>query len=154
MRSHSSPPTPAVKKVLPYTCEQMFDLVADIERYPAFLSGWVEARILEQTANHMRVRQQLGLPLLSQSFISTAHLERPSRLSIHSSDGPFRDLDINWQFLPVEGAYCEVELAVRLVLKSRIIDRLAGALHDTAAMDILARFETRAHELYGPQKEG
>lgn len=151
MRSPSSPPAPAVKKVIPYTCEQLFDLVADIERYPAFLSGWVEARILEQTAHHMRVIQQLGLPHLSQSFVSNAQLERPSRLNIHSQDGPFRDLDINWQFQPIEGACCEVELTVRMILKSRILDRLAGTFHDTAARDILSRFESRAHELYGSQ---
>ena len=148
MRSHSSSPTSAVKKVLPYTCEQMFDLVADIEQYPTFLGGWQAARIIEQSGNHMRVRQQLGLPLLSQAFISTAQLERPSRLSIHSNDGPFHDLSINWQFQPLEGEHCEVELAVRVALKSRILDRLASTLHDTAARDILSRFESRAHELY------
>ena len=48
--------THAVKKVLPYSCEQLFDMVADIESYPAFLSGWVVARIIEQTGNYLRVR--------------------------------------------------------------------------------------------------
>jgi coenzyme Q-binding protein COQ10 len=152
MRSNVTLPTHAVKKNLPYTCEQLFDLVADIERYPDFLSGWVEARIIERTGNHLRVRQRLGLPLLPQSFISTAELERPSRLSIHSTDGPFRNLHINWQFQPVEVERCEVELEVSLALKSRILDRLADAFHDTAARDILARFESRAHALYGAQK--
>jgi coenzyme Q-binding protein COQ10 len=153
MRSNVTLPTHAVKKDLPYTCEQLFDLVADIERYPEFLTGWLEARIIEQADNHMLVRQQLGLPLLSQSFTSTAELERPSRLSIHSNDGPFRNLDINWQFQSVEGECCEVELQVSVVLKSRILDRMAGVLHDTAATDILSRFESRAHALYGAHKD-
>jgi len=152
MRSNVTLPTHAVNKILPYTCEQLFDLVADIERYPEFLSGWVEARIIEQTGNHLRVRQRLGLPLLPQSFISTAELERPSQLSIRSNDGPFRNLQINWQFQPVEVERCEVELEVNLALKSRILNQLAGAFHDTAARDILTRFESRAHALYGAQK--
>lgn len=152
MRSKVTLPTHAVKKILPYTCEQLFDLVADIERYPEFLSSWVEARVIEQTGNHLRVRQKLGLPLLPQSFISTAELERPSRLSIHSNDGPFRNLCINWQFLSVDNEHCEVELEVSLALKSRLLNRLADAFHETAARDILDRFESRAYALYGTQK--
>ena len=153
MQSHSSSPTSAVKKVLPYRCEQIFDLVADIERYPVFLSGWQEARIIEQTDDHMRVTQRLSLPLLSQSFISTARLERPSRLSIHSNDGPFRDLHINWLFQAFGAEHCEVELAVSMKLKSRILDRLTGAFNETAARDILSRFESRADELYASSKK-
>lgn len=153
MRSDFTHADARCKKILPYTCEQLFDLVADIERYPEFLSGWVEARIIEQTGNHLRVRQRLGLPLLLQSFISSAELERPSRLSIHSNDGPFRNLSIKWQFQPVENEQCEVVLDVNVTLKSRFLDRLAGAFHDKAARDILTRFEFRARALYGVQKE-
>jgi len=141
------------RKILPYSCEQLFDLVADIERYPEFLSGWVEAKIIEQTDNFLRVRQQLGLPLLPQSFISTAELERPARLHIRSHEGPFQTMHIEWRFRPVDNAHCEVILEMNVVLKNRILDRLVGAFHDKAATDILVRFESRAHALYGAHKK-
>lgn len=153
MRSDFSLPPHTDKKTLPYTCGQLFDLVADIERYPEFLSGWIEARIIDQTGNHLRVRQRLGLPLLPQSFISSADLDRPSRVNIHSNDGPFRNLSIKWQFQPVENEQCEVVLDVSIALKNRLLDRLVRAFRETAARDILTRFESRAHALYGVQKD-
>lgn len=152
MRSDTTPVPQVAKKILPYTCEQLFDLVADIECYPEFLSGWVEARIIEQTGNHMRVRQKLGLSFMPHSFISTAKLERPLRLTIHSNDGPFRNLYIEWHFHPVEIDQCEVVLDFSIALKSRLLDRLVSAFHETAARDILSRFESRAYALYGADK--
>lgn len=146
-------PMHAVKKVLPYSCVQLFDMVADIERYPEFLSGWVDARIIEQTDNYLRVRQQLGLPLLSQSFISTAELERPSQLSIRSNDGPFQNLLITWEFKPVENERCEVILDVKVTLRSRVLDRLARAFREKAVGDVLTRFESRAHVLYDMKRD-
>lgn len=146
-------PTHTVKKVLAYSCEQLFDMVADIECYPEFLSGWVEARIIEQTDNYLRVRQQLGLPLLSQSFISTAELERPSQLTIRSNDGPFQNLLITWKFQPVESERCEVMLDVKVTLRSRVLDRLAEAFRVKAASDVLTRFESRAHVLYDMKRD-
>ena len=140
--------THAVKKVLPYSCEQLFDMVADIESYPAFLSGWVAARIIEQTGNYLRVRQQLGLPLLSQSFISTAELVRPSQISIRSNDGPFQNLLITWKFQPDESEQCEVVLDAKFTLRSRVLDRLARGFREKAVGDVLTRFESRAHALY------
>lgn len=140
--------THAVKKVLPYSCEQLFDMVADIESYPAFLSGWVAARIIEQTGNYLRVRQQLGLPLLSQSFISTAELVRPSQISIRSNDGPFQNLLITWKFQPVESEQCEVVLDAKFTLRSRVLDRLVRGFREKAVGDVLTRFESRAHVLY------
>lgn len=149
MRPNHNLQTHTVKKVLPYTCEQLFDLVADIERYPEFLSNWVEARIIKQTANQLRVRQQLGFPILAQSFISIAELERPSRLSIRSNDGPFRNLHIVWHFQQVESEHCEIELEVSAELKSRMLGRVLRVLRGSVARDILGNFEGQARVLYG-----
>jgi len=146
-------PTHVVKKVLPYSCEQLFDMVADIESYPEFLSGWVAARIVEQTDNHLRVRQKLGLPLLSQPFISTAELERPSQLTILSSDGPFQNLLITWKFRPVESERCELMLGVKVTLRNRVLARLVEAFRVKATGDVLTRFEFRAHVLYDMKKD-
>ena len=140
------------KKILPYACEQMFDLVADIQRYPEFLPAWQEVKIIAQTDSYVHVSQTLGFPLLTQTFLSTARLERPSRLNIRSSDGPFHNLNIIWQFLPREDEHCEVVLEVRADLKSHLLGHLAGIFHDKAIMDILNRFELRAHSIHGSSR--
>ncbi len=138
------------KKILPYTCEQLFDLVFDIERYPEFLPGWVKAKIIGQTDSLVHVRQTLGIPVLSQTFISTAEPERPSTLNIRSSDGPFDNLHIKWRFQPCETDRCEVKLEISVAMKGHLPGRLAAMLQDTVTMNILSRFATRARSIYGP----
>ena len=131
--------------------EQLFDLAADVERYPQFLPGWIDASILERSDQRLRVRQQLGLQLLRQPFISTATLQRPERISIDSEDGPFRCLHIEWRFETVNPAQTGVSLSINLQLHSRFLETMAGALFNLAAADIVARFGTRAHQIYGPE---
>jgi coenzyme Q-binding protein COQ10 len=82
-------PSHRASRILPWSCEQLFDLAADVENYPAYLPGWVSARVIERTDKRLRVEQQLGLKLLRQPFVSTAELERPGSI----------DLQLNSSFL-------------------------------------------------------
>ncbi len=149
MSRHSISSSTEAKQILPYTCEQLFDLVFDIERYPEFLPGWIKAKVIGQTDSLVHVRQTLGLPVWSQTFLSTAEPDRPSTLRIRSSDGPFTDLHIEWQFQPSEGEQCEVKLQISVTMKGHLLGRLAAMFQDTAAVDILSRFAKRARLIYG-----
>ncbi|MEN8207581.1 MAG: type II toxin-antitoxin system RatA family toxin [Pseudomonadota bacterium] len=133
---------------LPYSCEQLFDLAADVESYPEFLPGWVDARILERNGNHLRVEQRLGLKLLPLPFVTTAVLDRPQKVSIHSSDGPFRFLQIEWRFEPAGPGCCTVSLEFNYRLRIGLLDRMAAALFDHSSPEIINRFDKRAHLLY------
>ena len=146
--------THSATRILPYTCEQLFDLAADIESYPEFLPGWVEARVLERSGNHLRVEQRLGLKLVPLPFTTTAFLDRPQTLSIHSSDGPFRFLQIEWRFEPAGPGHCRVLLDFNVQLRAGLLERVVTGLFDHLSPEIINRFDRRAHLLYGTNNTG
>ena len=138
----------SASRILPYSCEQLFDLAADVESYPEYLPGWVGARILERSGNRLRVEQQLGLKLLPLPFVTTAVLDRPKKISIHSSDGPFRLLQIEWRFEPADPGYCTVLLDFNYQLRVSFLERMATALFDHSSPEIINRLDKRAQMLY------
>jgi coenzyme Q-binding protein COQ10 len=140
--------THSTSRTLPYSCEQLFDLAADVESYPDYLPGWVSARILERTGNRLRVEQQLGLKLIPLPFVTTAVLDRPQKISIHSSDGPFRLLQIEWRFEPARPGYCTVFLDFNFQMRVGFLEQVMTALFDHSSPEILNRFEKRAKLLY------
>jgi coenzyme Q-binding protein COQ10 len=140
--------THSASRTLPYSCEQLFDLAADVESYPDYLPGWVSARILERTGNRLRVEQQLGLKLIPLPFVTTAVLDRPQKISIHSSDGPFRLLQIEWRFEPARPGYCTVFLDFNFQMRVGFLEQVMTALFDHSSPEILNRFEKRAKLLY------
>ena len=135
-------------RILPWSCQQLFDLAADVESYPDYLPGWISVRIIERTDNYLRVEQQLGLKLLRQPFISTAELESPRRISVQSDDGPFRYLRLEWRFEAADVQHCRVSLSIDLQLNSSFLEPMVNNLFNLAAADIISRFEIRAHTLY------
>lgn len=138
----------SVSRTLPYRCDQLYALAADIEAYPEYLPGWVDARIIQRSDTHLLVRQQLGLRLLRQPFISRAELDPPRRISVHSEDGPFRDLSIEWRFAAAAAGHCEVSLGFSFALQSTYLAPIAELLFEQTAPRIIARFEQRARQLY------
>ena len=141
--------THTASETFPWSRDQLFDLAADVESYPLFLPGWIKVNVLEQSEKHLRVKQQLGLRLLRQPFISTATMDRPQRISIDSDDGPFRYLHIEWHFETLKSAHTRVSLSIKLQLNSSFLEPMTGALFNLAAADIVARFGARADRIYG-----
>lgn len=133
---------------VPWTAEQMFDLAADIERYPEFLPHWPHASIRSQEGEVLRVVQEIDLGVRRLSFESRAVLQRPAHLHIESASGPFRRLSIDWRFTP-ERDGCRTALAVEIEMRSLLLEALAVKLMTMLTRDVLARFRDRAAVLYG-----
>jgi coenzyme Q-binding protein COQ10 len=133
----------------PYTAEQMFDLAADIERYPEFLPHWPCARIRSREEEVLHVFQEIDLGLRCISFESRAVLQRPVHLYIHSASGPFRHLSIDWRFASVQHSGCAVDLTVEMDMRSLLLEIPAGKLMELLTQDVLVRFRDRAAALYG-----
>jgi len=146
-------PSHSASRTLPWSCEQLFNLAADVESYPDYVPGWVSARIVERTDKRLRVEQQLGLKLLRQPFVSTAELERPRRITVHSDDGPFRCLRLEWRFEAAGLQQCRVSLSIDLQLRSSFLEPMVNSLFNLAAADIISRFEIRAHTVYEGKPE-
>ncbi len=127
----------------------MFDLVADIERYHEFLPGWSPARITQREGNFLTVLQQIDLGVVQLAFESRAELQRPEQLRISSEAGPFRDLLLDWRFLPASDGGCSVTLAVQLAMRSLLLEAVGSRMLDMLTADLIRRFHDRARDLYG-----
>ena len=139
-----------VHRSLPYPRERLFDLAADVERYPQFLPWWAAARIQKRDGNVYYTDQVVRFAMLRQRFASRTELHRPERIEVSAADGPVRKLALTWQFeaLPEEG--CQVSLAVELDLRSRVLQSVfSQAMLDTIE-PIMSAFEARAHSLFNP----
>jgi len=106
-------PTHAEKRTLRYTPEQMYDLVADVRRYPEFLPWCVGARVISQTDSELLADLTIGFKLFRETFRSRVQLDRPHEVKVRYENGPFRYLNNTWKFHPVEGG-TEVDFFVDL----------------------------------------
>lgn len=134
--------------VLPFTCEQAFDLAADIERYPEFLSGWVSARILKRESDIWCVDQIVGLGPLRLQFTSQAALHRPGRIDVTSTEAPFELFSLSWLVDAVPPAGCRVSIIAQVELRSRILQRMVNQVLPAAVDSVISAFEARAHQVY------
>jgi coenzyme Q-binding protein COQ10 len=134
---------------LPYSAEQMFDLVADVARYPEFLPWVVATRVRSDDGEEMLADMLVGFKALREKFTSRVLKERPGRLEVIYIDGPMRDLDNLWHFRPLPNGGCEIDFSVEFSFKNKMFEMLAGQYFDRAFRKLVTAFETRADELYG-----
>jgi coenzyme Q-binding protein COQ10 len=134
---------------LPYSAEQMFDLVADVARYPEFLPWVVATRVRSDDGTEMLADMLVGFKALREKFTSRVIKHRPRRLEVIYIDGPMRDLDNVWHFRPLADGGCEIDFCVDFTFKSKMFEMLAGSYFDRAFHKMVAAFEARADVLYG-----
>ena len=134
--------------VFDYSPQQVFDVVADIEKYPEFLPGWVSAKVLVNQQGKLTVEQELGVAFLTWHFTSEATLEPPFQLHITSVKGPFLHLDINWSFHPVENSRTRVSLVVKFDSEPGPQHRFLHGIFSNSARSLLNFFEERVHKVY------
>jgi coenzyme Q-binding protein COQ10 len=141
-------PTHAEKRVLRYTPEQLFDLVADVRRYPEFLPWCVGSRILSRTENELTADLTIGFKMFRESFRSKVTLNRPEHIQVRYLNGPFRYLNNQWRFLPhPQGT--EVRFFVDFEFRSRLLQAVIGTVFNEAVRLMVRAFERRAMQLYG-----
>ncbi len=134
---------------LPYSAEQMFDLVADVARYPEFLPWVVATRVRSDDGSEMIADMLVGFKALREKFTSKVLKHRPDRLEVIYVDGPMRDLDNIWHFRPSPDGGCELDFCVDFTFKNKMFEMLAGSYFDRAFHKMVAAFEARADALYG-----
>jgi coenzyme Q-binding protein COQ10 len=147
-------PTHAEKKLLPYTREQLFDLVADIERYPEFLPWCVGARIRERNGNEILGDLLIGYKMVRERFTSRVVLSPPDRIDVSYSEGPFKYLNNHWLFLPQSDGKCLIDFYVDFEFRSRMLQKIMEVFFNEAVKRMVSAFEARAHQLYGPGRSG
>jgi len=141
-------PTHAEKKYLPYTPTELFDLVADIERYPEFLPWCVGTRIRSREDNVVVADMIIGYRAFRERFTSRVTLARPDRIDVAYSEGPFKYLQNHWLFVP-DGAGTTIDFFVDFEFRSRILQALIGVVFGEAVRIMVKAFERRAEVVYG-----
>jgi coenzyme Q-binding protein COQ10 len=141
-------PTHAEKKLLPYSQAQLFELVADIERYPEFLPWCVGARIRERQGDEILGDLLIGYKMVRERFTSRVVLHRPDHIDVSYSEGPFRYLTNHWYFLEQNDG-CLIDFYVDFEFRSRFLQGLVKVLFNEAVKRMVGAFEARAHALYG-----
>lgn len=139
------------RRPLPYTPEQLFDLVADIERYPEFLPWCVAARIRSRSESEVKADLAIGFKVYRERFTSIVTLEPPERIIVRYSEGPFRYLENRWRFEAQPEGGCMVDFYVDFEFKSKLLQHLIEMLFNEAVRRMVAAFEGRARQLYGPK---
>lgn len=144
-------PSHSEQRVLPYSPEQLFELVADVDRYPEFLPWVVAARVLSRGEDRLRAELAVGFKGIRERFISHVALDRVNlRIDVAYEDGPFKYLENHWVFNPHGDSGCRIDFDVDFEFKSRILEALMGRLFQEAVMRMVRAFEGRAAALYGP----
>lgn len=144
-------PTHAEKKVVPYRPEQLFDLVADVGKYPQFLPWCVGARVRTRTETELVADLTIGFGPFRETFTSRVALDRPRRVHVKYENGPFRYLDNEWTFEPDERG-CVVGFFVDFEFRSRILQAAIGLVFNEAVRLMVNAFIKRAGEVYGPPR--
>ncbi|MBM3481924.1 MAG: type II toxin-antitoxin system RatA family toxin [Alphaproteobacteria bacterium] len=143
-------PRHAETKLLPYSVEQMFDLVAAVERYPEFLPWCLGSRIIKREAAEVHADLLIGFKMFRERWQSRIVMARPETIDVHYVDGPFRHLDNRWRFeRRPEG--CAIDFYVDFEFRSRILGKVMSGLFGEAVHRMVRAFETRAHQIYGKE---
>ncbi|WP_179380009.1 type II toxin-antitoxin system RatA family toxin [Jannaschia marina] len=137
---------------LPYTPAQMYDLVADVARYPEFLPWTAAARIRSREGENPEVMLAdliISFKVFRESFGSKVMLwPDENRIETEYLDGPFRHLKSEWRFEET-AAGCRVQFWIDYEFRNPLIGRVVGTVFDQAMQRVVAAFETRARKLYG-----
>lgn len=134
---------------LPYSPDQMFDMVADVGRYSEFLP-WVSAiRVRSDSETEMVADMIVGFKGLRETFTSKVAKQRPSHIRVDYVDGPLRHLHNDWTFRDDGKGGCLVDFCVDFAFKNRMFEMLAGQVFDRALRKMIGAFEDRARVLYG-----
>ena len=134
---------------LPYSPEQVFDLVADVKRYQEFLPWVAATRIRSDSETDMVADLVVGFRALKETFTSKVHKRRPREIEIDYVEGPLKYLHNEWRFDPAPDGGTEVHFSVDFAFRSRLFESLAGAMFDRALRRMTNAFEQRAAALYG-----
>jgi len=136
-------------KHLPYTPDQLFDLVADVARYDEFLPWVVAVRLRSSSETEAVADLVVGFNAFKERFTSRVQKERPKRICVDYIEGPLKFLHNEWRFEGAPDGGTEVHFSVDFAFKSRLFETLAGAMFDRALRRMTDAFERRAAALYG-----
>lgn len=144
-------PTHAETKTLPFTADQMLNLVADVTKYPEFLPWCSAARVRYEDQNHDRFYADLvvGYKMISERFGSRVLVDRTAKtIDVDYISGPMKHLMNHWRFEPLDNGHTVVHFTLDFEFKSSALQKLMDVFFELAFKRMVSAFEARAKELY------
>jgi len=141
-------PTHAEKRDLPYTPEQMFALVAAVDKYPEFLPWCLSSRITKDEGDVFYADLIIGYKLVREKFTSKVVLERPESIRVEYLKGPLKYLSNKWIFLPNKNGGCTIDFYVDFEFRNAFFQSLMGVFFNEIVRRMVTAFEERARVLY------
>ncbi|GAJ27708.1 type II toxin-antitoxin system RatA family toxin [Acidomonas methanolica] len=142
-------PTHAEQRLIGYTPEQLFDLVADVAKYPQFLPWCAKAVVRSRTETELVADLTVGFGPFRETFTSRVALQYPTRIRVCYERGPFRYLNNVWNFTP-DASGCLVDFFVDFEFRSRLLQNAIGVVFNEGVRLMVSAFIKRARECYGP----
>lgn len=134
--------------LVPYQCAQMFDLVADVARYPEFMPWCGGAEVQHRDEHGMQATIKISIAGIRQSFTTKNEHEYPNRITIELIDGPFSSLTGNWTFQPLGEEGCKVLYTMQYAFSSRTLEAVVGPVFNRIASSFIDSFSQRAQAIY------
>ncbi|HEY4114963.1 MAG TPA: type II toxin-antitoxin system RatA family toxin [Rhizomicrobium sp.] len=149
-------PTHTESRRVPHDADLMFDIVADVERYPEFLPWVVSLRVLSRAHDAGKeivvAEMQVGFKALRERYTSRIVMDRAARaIDVRQVQGVFRELENRWRFTPENGS-CRIDFYLRFEFASRLLSMVAGRAMSLAVSTMTRAFEERARKLAGSRK--
>ena len=141
-------PTHSEKRKVPHTRRQMFDLVADVEKYPEFLPWCLSLRINEREDDDIIAEMVIGYKMFREKFRSKVELIGKNQINVTYEDGPFKFLKNNWLFHEEEDGTCVIDFFIEFEFKSKFLENMIGAVFTDAVKIMVQAFEKRAALIY------
>lgn len=138
-------------RVIRHTPEQLFQLVADVQHYPAFLPWCLASRVKTRSEDKLEADLIIGFQMFREQFTSHVQLDKAAlKIQVDYTEGPFKYLRNTWIFLPHHDG-CMIDFYVDFEFKSRILQTVIESLFTEAVRRMVSAFEARADFLYTPQ---
>ncbi|MFZ4762346.1 MAG: type II toxin-antitoxin system RatA family toxin [Alphaproteobacteria bacterium] len=141
--------THAEKRVVPYTPQQMFDLVADVERYPEFLPWCQATRIREKLDNGFTADLVIGWKMLRERYTSRVTLLSQQHIKVEYMEGPLSRLNNEWGFYHHGQDECLIDFYLNFEFRSKTLQSMMELVFNEAVRHMVQAFETRARKMYG-----
>jgi ribosome-associated toxin RatA of RatAB toxin-antitoxin module len=134
--------------LVPFSAEQMFDLIEQVEHYPQFLPWCTRTQLIERTEEMVSATVEVGFRELHVRVTTRNPKRRPEWMAVQMQDGSFRDFFGEWKLLPLGTLGCRIDFSLRYELALHT-EKLAGPLIDRAANQMVDAFVRRAETVYG-----
>jgi ribosome-associated toxin RatA of RatAB toxin-antitoxin module len=134
--------------LVPFSAEQMYQLVNDVKSYPEFLPGCTGSRVLESGPTQMTAAVDVSKAGISKTFTTRNTLTANQTILMHLVDGPFKKLMGGWKFVPLSADACRIEFSLDFEFTNKLIELAFGRIFKELAMNMVQAFTHRAKEVY------